>query len=313
MRQAVTVAGALVLAGAALVTWQAGLITQLQLDIVAAQRAFQAPLAAGVRALKAQQPGAVAALIWLGFLYGVLHAAGPGHGKVVLGGWAFSARARLIKVAVLTLAASLAQSLAAIVLVLAGAWAFGLGRSELTGLAEGPLLRAGEWALVALGVFLMLRGTWHLWREIRAPRPDQDSGLARRHERSQEHGHEHWHEQAHSHDAACGCGHAHGPAPEVAARASLPEAVMLVAGVALRPCTGAVFVMLLTVLIGAPLAGAAAVLAMGLGTAMVTLAVALLSARLGTRLLSDGRGRALRRWADAAQIALGLLIVALYL
>lgn len=88
---------------------------------------------------------------------------------------------------------------------------------------------------------------------------------------------------------------------------------MLIAGVALRPCTGAVFVMLLTVLIGAPLAGAAAVLAMGLGTALVTLAVALASAKLGTEVLSGAQGRRLRRAADAAQIAVGLGIVALYL
>lgn len=291
MRQvgALSVLALVVLAAA--VAWHLGLFAQARGALVAAQRAFQAPLAEGVRALKAHQPGAVAGLIWLGFLYGVLHAAGPGHGKVVLGAWAFSARARLLKVAAITLAASLAQAAVAIGLVLAGAWAFGLGRSQLTGLAEGPVTRAGEWALVALGLFLVLRGVFGLRRGRGATQLAQPV--------------------AHTHDD--GCGHVHAPAPEAAARAGLPEALMLIAGVALRPCTGAVFVMLLTVLIGAPLAGAAAVLAMGLGTALVTLAVALASAKLGTEVLSGAQGRRLRRAADAAQIAVGLGIVALYL
>lgn len=293
MRQvgALSVLALVVLAAA--VAWHLGLFAQARGALVAAQRAFQAPLAEGVRALKAHQPGAVAGLIWLGFLYGVLHAAGPGHGKVVLGAWAFSARARLLKVAAITLAASLAQAAVAIGLVLAGAWAFGLGRSQLTGLAEGPVTRAGEWALVALGLFLVLRGVFGLRRGRGAAQLAQPV--------------------AHRHDDGCGCGHAHAPAPEAAARAGLPEALMLIAGVALRPCTGAVFVMLLTVLIGAPLAGAAAVLAMGLGTALVTLAVALASAKLGTEVLSGAQGRRLRRAADVAQIAVGLGIVALYL
>lgn len=208
--------GLSVLAVLALALWHFGLITKAHLALIEMQRAMQAPLAAGVRALKTHQPGAVAGLIELGFLYGVLHAAGPGHGKVVLGGWAFSTRARLLKVATITFMASLAQAMSAIVLVLAGAWVFGFGHSDLTRLAEGPLLRMGEFALVALGLLMMMRGGWRLWR----PRSDilQAKG------------------QNHHHHPECGCGHAHALTPEVAACASGAEAAMLIAGVALRPC-----------------------------------------------------------------------------
>lgn len=298
MRQIAALALLVVLAVITVVAWRSGLITEARLALVELQRAFQAPLAAGVRALKAHQPGAVAGLIWLGFLYGVLHAAGPGHGKAVLGSWALTARARVMKVVAITLAASLAQSLAAIVLVLAGVWIFGLGRSALTDLAQGPVMRAGEWVLVAFGSFLMARGLWHLWHR------DRRAGAK---------GHDHDHAGDHDHSSACGCGHAHTPAPEIAARASLPEALMLIAGIALRPCTGAVFVMLLTALIGAPLPGVAAVLAMGLGTALITLTVALAGAAFGRHLLADGAARHLRRVTDLAQIAVGLAIVVLYL
>lgn len=290
MRQVAPAAALVAVALAAFVAWHLGLIAQLQGGLVAAQRAFQAPLAEGVRALKAHQPGAVAGLIWLGFVYGVLHATGPGHGKVVLGGWAFSTRARLVKVTAITVAASLAQALVAIGLVLVGAWIFGLGRVQLTGLAEGPVTRAGEWALMALGAFLVLRGGLGLRRRGAAPGPAR-----------------------HVHHDACDCGHSHAPAPEAAAGAGLTEAAMLIAGIALRPCTGAVFVMLLTVLIGAPAAGAAAVLAMGLGTALVTLAVALAGARFGAGVLGGASGARLRRLADLVQIIVGFGIIALYL
>lgn len=88
---------------------------------------------------------------------------------------------------------------------------------------------------------------------------------------------------------------------------------MLIAGVAMRPCTGAVFVMLLCVLIGAPVAGVVAVLAMGLGTAGVTLAVALAAARLGEGVFAAAASPRLHRAAALAQIAAGVLIVALSL
>ena len=285
--------------------WASGLLAPgfaaLHKTLFTAQREFQSVLAGGVRALKANEPWAVANLAWLGFLYGVLHAVGPGHGKVVLGAWAFSAKAKLARVALITLAASLAQSLVAIALVLGGAALFGLGRRELTDLAEGPVTRAGYWLLAALGLWLMLRGAVALWRTIRAGRAQA---------KAQPTSHAH----AHTHDDACGCGHVHGPSPEKAARANLPEALMLIAGVALRPCTGAVFVMLLTLLIGAPFAGALSVMAMGLGTALITLVIALLSARMGGQILG-GAGASLRLHliAACAQIAIGGLLLALYL
>lgn len=299
-----TVALMAVLAALLGALWASGLWAALQHEVFAAERAFQASLAGGVRALRAGAPGAVAGLCWLGFLYGVLHAAGPGHGKVVLGSWAFGSGARLAKVAAITLAASLAQSLSAIVLVAGGAALFSLGRVELTALAEGPVVVLGNLLLAALGLWLCLRGALALVRVWRAGRAGASPAA-----RSQPPSHSH----AQTHAQEDGCGHAHAPAPEAAARASLAEAALLIAGVALRPCTGAVMVMLLTVLIGAPWAGAAAVLAMGLGTALVTLAIALSGASLGARFQGVFPAARLAALSGALQLALGLVIVALYL
>lgn len=312
----------LALGGLGVALWASGLWAAFEQAVFAAQRGFQASLAGGVRALRAGAPGAVAGLCWLGFLYGVLHAAGPGHGKVVLGSWAFGSGARLAKVAAITLAASLAQSLSAIVLVAGGAALFSLGRVELAALAEGPVVELGNLLLAALGLWLVARGALSLargWRGGGASGGASDgasdgaSGSPHAHCRTHAEGAGCGPAHTHGAEAHCGCGPAHAPAPEVAARASLAEAALLIAGVALRPCTGAVMVMLLTVLIGAPWAGVAAVLAMGLGTALVTLAIALSGASLGRRLQGAFPAARIAALSGALQLALGLLIVVLYL
>lgn len=300
MRQLSAIVLTVTLAGIVWVAWSMGLFAFLRSELIEAQRAFQSVLAGGVRALKAHEPGAALALVAIGFLYGLLHAAGPGHGKVVLGAWAFSTRARLAKVAVITLMASLAQSIVAIVLVLAGAWLFDMGRTELTALSDDALPKIGNWALVGLGLWLILRAGWSV-RRLWTARPGTDERRAI--------------PAAPGDDqpGGCGCGHAHAPAPEIAARASLPEALLLVAGIALRPCTGAVFVMLLTVLIGAPVIGALSVLAMGLGTALITLAIAMGSSSLGSRALAPGQARILQHASAFAQAVIGGIIVVLYI
>jgi ABC-type nickel/cobalt efflux system permease component RcnA len=279
----------------ALGLWWLGLFGDAQRAILEAQREFQRVMANAVRALRADEPGAVAGLMWLSFVYGVLHAAGPGHGKVVLGTWAFATSARVWRIAAITLAASMAQAVVAIVMVWGAVVLLGLSRAELTAVAEGGMTQVAGWMLLGLGAWLGwrgLRGFWRLrTRVVTAPHHD--------------------HDHDHDHGPDCDCGHAHAPDPEAAARASLPEALALIASVAMRPCSGALLVMVLTVMIGAPWAGAAAVLAMGLGTAAITLSVTLLGARLRDFLAPvQGQGGTLRLVAHGVELVAGLIIAA---
>jgi ABC-type nickel/cobalt efflux system permease component RcnA len=157
------------------------------------------------------------------------------------------------------------------------------------------MTQVAGWMLLGLGAWLGwrgLRGFWRLrTRVVTAPHHD--------------------HDHDHDHGPDCDCGHAHAPDPEAAARASLPEALALIASVAMRPCSGALLVMVLTVMIGAPWAGAAAVLAMGLGTAAITLSVTLLGARLRDFLAPvQGQGGTLRLVAHGVELVAGLIIAA---
>ena len=120
--------------------------------------------------------------------------------------------------------------------------------------------------------------------------------------------------RAQTHHDTCGCGHAHGPTPaQVAQSGSLRDGLLVVAGIAARPCTAALFLLILTwrmEIFGMGILGA---FAMGLGTAFVTVAVAGLAvwARRGSLALlpPDGPLGSAARWLPGVmQLAAGALI-----
>lgn len=299
MRRVLTLAGIGVAAGLALV-WFLGGFDALGRLAAEAQRALQAPLAGAVRAVKAGEPAAWGGLLAVCFGYGVVHAAGPGHGKFVIGGYGVARRVPVLRLSVVALAASLAQAGVAVVLVYAGVLALGWGRERMVGLAEGTLAVVSWAAIGAIGLWLVWRGARGIGRQVRG-RQGQDG-----------HGHDHGHGHDghdHGHGEGCGCGHAHGPdAARVAQARGWREMTALVAGVAVRPCSGALFLLVLTFQMGIGAAGVAGAFAMGLGVAVVTVAVAVLAVWSREGALA-GLGEA-RVWRvlPVVEIAAGLVI-----
>ncbi|MEL7093329.1 MAG: hypothetical protein AAFN94_16495 [Pseudomonadota bacterium] len=261
----------------------------------AGQEQAQRALAGGLRAVRAGEPGAWATLMGLCAAYGFFHAAGPGHGKLVIGGYGAAARVTARRLSMLAVLSSLAQAVTAIALVAAGAWVLGWSRDQMTDTADRVLAPASYGAIALVGLWLLIRGARKLWATAA----------------HQKHNHDHHH---HGDDGVCDtCGHAHGPTVAEAEQAtSLRDAAALVASVAIRPCTGAVFLLILCFALGIPWAGVAGALVMGLGTASVTVLVALaaVSARVS---LSDGLARTLsdkaaRRSMAMVEIVAGGLI-----
>lgn len=210
--------------------------------ILDAQRVLHGELVRLVRLL-ADDPGGRHAgmLILASFLYGLFHAAGPGHGKAVLATYLATQPQRLARGIGLAVASAFAQGVVAILLVVALVVVAGwLPRDAQGAAAWGE--RIGFALLAALGCALA-------WRGARAI-AGRDDG--------------HGHGGAHGHD----CGHVHAPAPDALAAPGLLASLGVVMSIGLRPCTGAVLVLVLAFAFDLLWAGIAAVAAMSAGTAL---------------------------------------------
>ena len=249
--------------------WLTGMLEALRPWLLDQQRSVQGQLAAAVRQVRGGQPGAWVGLLAVCFGYGVVHAAGPGHGKLVVGGYGVARRVPLARLAGIALLASLAQAAVAVVLVGAGVLAFGWSRERLEAVNATWIAPLGSLAIASVGLWLVARGLRTLWRRHAAQ--EHISPAHNGPDRTHAHSHDHQH-----HDEICT--HAHGPSmAQVESLTGPRDAIALIAGIALRPCTGALFLLILTFAIGIGAAGIAGTFAMGLGTGAVTVAVACLS------------------------------------
>lgn len=294
MQRRLTILGLAVAAVLGLL-WALGALDGLRLWAEAGQRDVQNALAGAVRRLRAGEAGALAALLAVGFGYGFFHAVGPGHGKLLIGSYGVARRVRLLPLAAIALASSLAQAAVAVGLVYGFVFALGWTRERVEGMTAEVMAPISYAAIAGIGLWLVLRGARGLRRQVVAVAA-QGAALGAGH------GHHH-------HDAACGCGHAHGPSPEqVAGVASFRDAALLVAGVAMRPCSGALFLLILTWKMGIAAAGIAGVFAMGFGTALVTIVVAALSVWAREGALASLPGAGIARALPLLELTAGALV-----
>lgn len=210
------------------------------------QRMFQNVMAGALRGIQAGDPLAVWTLCSATAAYGFFHALGPGHGKVLIGGAALASGVTLKRLSLLTVLSSLAQAGTAIFLVGSLVFLLQMQSSDLAEMTESWLAPASYAAIAAIGGVLAFRGA-RMWHKM---------GRAK-------------------HAAHSCCGHAHGPSiDDVKTLASTRDAAVLVASIALRPCTGALFVLVIAARFDAFAVGCLSVITMGLGTAAFNLTVA---------------------------------------
>src|SRR5690606_35487110 len=151
---------------------------------------------------------AVWGLFWLSFLYGIFHAAGPGHGKAVISAYLLADGSTIPHGIALSALSDIAQAITAIVLV--GIAALILGATARAMGAAVRVLELGAYAII------VLFGLALVWRKGRALL----GALATRRQVSAHAGHEHHHDHAHHHHHGEGhvhdehCGHSHGPEPQ---------------------------------------------------------------------------------------------------
>jgi len=259
-------------------------------------------LAGALRAVGQGGMSATASLIGVSLLYGVFHAAGPGHGKAVIATYLGTHPVHARRGVLLSVLAALAQGMMAIVLVEIAVTALGVSLRKAQG--AGMQAETLSFALIALmGVVLIVRSlrvSWRQWQATRRPALFSGEGRAMRPTQS----------------GCTECSGLHGPS-----RAQLEQALSwrtsagIVLAIGVRPCTGAILVLLVGHAAGLRAAAVASVFAMSLGTAatVAVLVVVAVSARQAAIRLLRPAAEPGRRWGLTLNLlgAVGGLLILL--
>lgn len=228
-------------------------------------------------------PAAVLIGAALAFLYGVFHAAGPGHGKVVVMSYFLGRDAHPWRGALMGTQIALVHVGGAVVIAL-------LAALILTGTAPPSAEDMREVKLASYAAVAVI-GLWLLLAELRGQ------------------GHAHHHRQ-HGHAHGQGYGHAHGHARE-----NRRGGVMLSLVAGAVPCTGAVLVLLYSIANNIPVLGLVLVLLIGLGMAVTLTGFGLAGMFARRRALAyAGKGEKAERparWRRALDLGAPVLITSL--
>ncbi len=238
--------------------------------IKAQQRAFYGKMSAALNTMKRGSAWSAAlTLMALSFVYGILHAAGPGHGKAVISAWLLANERQLRRGVMVSFMAALFQAITAVVLV--SALLLTVTTAASMAKSTAIALEATSYGLIAL------TGIWLVWQAVRprfAPAATIVAAPVGHHHDHHRHD-DHHHHDHHDHGPDCGCGHAHMPsASELDQPLDVWKAVTIAFAVGLRPCTGGILVLLFSSALGLYWAGVAATFVMALGTAITVSIIA---------------------------------------
>jgi nickel/cobalt exporter len=242
--------------------------------VLRTQQSLQRDLATGVKSLKGDHAVAGAVMLaMLSFIYGVVHAVGPGHGKTIISSYVVANEETVRRGVIISFIASGLQALTAIALV--GILAFALNASGLQINAWSNQLEMVSYALIALvGAWLLstqIISIFRRWQDSSAAHAGHGIGTGHDHH----HGvHDHHHGHSHAEGDAC---HHIVDARELVGPFSWRKILAVVFSVGVRPCTGAILVLIFALTQGVFWAGVAATFAMAIGTAITVAALATLA------------------------------------
>ena len=311
--------------------------------IFAKQAEFYRQFSSLIRAAKADGSAAWS-LFGLSFLYGVFHAAGPGHGKAVISSYVVANEETWTRGVVLSFASALLQALVAVVLV-------GIAAALLNATAATMSRAVNAIEIVSYSLIIVI-GVRLLWVKGRAfiatlrtlnrpaavgaavtpvhhhhdhpPHHEHDHGCSHHaHDHHQDgEGHTHHHDHAHD-DHASAWGHAHAPEPEeLAGPGGWSRGLSAIVAVGLRPCSGAILVLVFALAQGLFWTGVVSTFIMGIGTAITVAVIATIAvgAKAWAKRFADTRSgygmlamRGIEVGAAAFIIAFGALLLTGYM
>ncbi|MGB7258592.1 MAG: nickel transporter, partial [Pseudolabrys sp.] len=228
--------------------------------IFAKQAEFYRMMSGTIRAAKADGSAAYT-LLGISFLYGIFHAAGPGHGKAVISSYLVANDETWKRGVALSFASAVLQALVAVLIVAIAAVLLGA-----TAKVMGDTVRVIETASYVFIIVIGARLLWvkgraflHLLRSENHAHAHAHQTHAHDHHHHHDHAHDHHgHQHGHEHDhhshvhghdhehgeEASAWGHAHAPEPnELAGPGGWRRGFSAVVAVGLRPCSGAIIVL----------------------------------------------------------------------
>jgi nickel/cobalt transporter (NicO) family protein len=230
------------------------------------QQAFSGTMRTALNKLKTDSSTTAAwTLLSFGLAYGIFHAAGPGHGKVVISSWLLATENDLKRGLLVAFLSSMFQALTAILLV-SGLFLIVASVGSVVRDIVGFMEQASYAMICALGLYLIYTAarSWFKKRVVVM----QNGGTPFNFEIVNPHN-----DQGHIHDEHCS--HNHTPEPkDLRGDWSFQRALSLSFAIGLRPCTGAIAVLLAANTIGLFWAGIASTLAMGFGVFLTVSVIA---------------------------------------
>ncbi|MEQ5730004.1 nickel/cobalt transporter [Providencia alcalifaciens] len=254
-------------------------------------------------------------LIAVSFLYGFLHALGPGHGKLIITTYIATQRTHLKQSVIISLLASLLQGVVAITLVSVVLVLFQLSTKHLNQVS----LYAEQLSylfVIILGCFLCITALRRYWqtRLSRALSPlviKNLKPLTQSTKRMIQ-------PNTLTPHPVCHCGHQH-VIQSHQIQSSFKSKVLIILSMGARPCSGAILVLLFSYVIEVYAWGVIAALAMAVGTALTICLIAIFVhfmrdkairlSRLTGKQLSPYWGIALKIFAGVFFILMGALML----
>jgi nickel/cobalt exporter len=322
--------------------------------IFAEQAAFYRSLSGYIRASK-DDGAAMWGLFGISFLYGIFHAVGPGHGKAVISSYLVANEETWRRGVVLSFVSAAIQSVVAIVVVAVAAVLLG-ATAKAIGLTVHVVEIVSYVLVVLIGLrLLFVKGRSFLvaCRELMGPLDFGKAATSSGHRSEILPHHDHRHDamslrcgqchpdgrtghvhgfhchdhDGHDHDGhdhhASAWGHAHGPEPaELAGKGGWRRGLSAVLAVGLRPCSGAIIVLIFALAQDLFWTGVGATLIMGLGTAITVAAIATVAVgarQIASRIAKTRAGfgmlamRAIEVGAAALIVAFGALLLVGYM
>lgn len=207
----------------------------------------------------------------LSFLYGVLHSLGPGHGKLIVTTYIATHPTKVKLSLLLTILSALLQAIVAILLVSMLLMIFHSSMHEVNEQAN-LFITLSFYIIILLGIVVVIRSIRFIYKEIYSKQKNiatnnpLDSNDHSATSENQEH------------TDSCGCGHKHfAGAKEINNASSFKEYLVIILSIGLRPCTGAIMVLLFANMVGIYWLGILSAFIMAIGTAITTSTIAMMT------------------------------------